>query len=45
MTKKDYNTHEEIDFVILWVDGADPEWQKEKRKYSPEVENDDRPRR
>ncbi len=45
MTKKDYNTHEEIDFVILWVDGADPEWQKEKRKYSPEVENDDRPQR
>ena len=23
----------DIDFVILWVDGNDPEWQKEKRKY------------
>ena len=22
-----------IDFVILWVDGNDPEWQKEKIKY------------
>ena len=20
----------EIDFVLTWVDGADPEWQKEK---------------
>ena len=24
-----------IDFVIIWVDGNDPEWQKEKSKYSP----------
>jgi len=23
-----------IDFVIMWVDGNDPEWQKEKAKYS-----------
>lgn len=23
----------EIDFVIMWVDGNDPEWQKEKCKY------------
>ena len=22
-----------IDFVIIWVDGADPEWRKEKAKY------------
>lgn len=22
-----------IDFVIIWVDGNDPEWQKEKNKY------------
>lgn len=22
-----------IDFVIMWVDGNDPEWQKEKAKY------------
>ena len=24
---------EKIDFVIIWVDGNDPEWQKEKRMY------------
>lgn len=24
---------EKIDFVILWVDGNDPEWQREKKKY------------
>ena len=24
-----------IDFVIPWVDGSDPAWQEEKRKYSP----------
>lgn len=23
-----------IDFVVMWVDGNDPEWQKEKSKYS-----------
>ncbi len=26
---------QKIDFVMLWVDGNDPEWQKEKNKYSP----------
>ena len=26
---------DKIDFVLLWVDGNDPEWQKEKNKYSP----------
>lgn len=25
---------EKIDFVILWVDGSDPEWLKEKAKYN-----------
>ena len=25
-----------IDFVITWVDGNDPKWQKEKNKYKPE---------
>lgn len=24
---------DKIDFVILWVDGNDPDWQKEKQKY------------
>lgn len=24
---------EKIDFVVTWVDGNDPEWQKEKAKY------------
>ncbi|WP_313467728.1 Stealth CR1 domain-containing protein [Streptococcus parasuis] len=23
-----------IDFVVMWVDGNDPEWQKEKAKYT-----------
>ncbi len=26
---------EKIDFVIPWVDGNDPEWQKEKSQYDP----------
>ena len=25
----------DIDIVILWVDGSDPAWQEEKRKYLP----------
>ena len=28
---------DKIDFVILWVDGNDEEWQKEKRKYDKEI--------
>ncbi|MCR5405100.1 MAG: Stealth CR1 domain-containing protein [Butyrivibrio sp.] len=23
----------DIDFVVTWVDGADPEWLKQKREY------------
>ena len=30
----------DIDFVILWVDGNDPEWLKEKRKYQGITENE-----
>lgn len=30
MRKKE---HPKIDFVITWVDGSDPEWQKEKSRY------------
>lgn len=26
---------DKIDFVILWVDGSDPKWLKEKEKYNP----------
>lgn len=26
---------DDIDFVILWVDGSDPEWQAEYNKYAP----------
>lgn len=33
---------DKIDFVILWVDGNDPEWQKEKNKYTPTIHNDSR---
>lgn len=32
----------EIDFVIAWVDGSDPEWRKEKCKYSGEPDFDSR---
>ena len=31
----------DIDFVMLWVDGGDPAWQAEKRKYSPDAGSDD----
>lgn len=30
----------DIDFVILWVDGNDPAWQAEKRKYQDKNENE-----
>lgn len=36
---------ENIDFVILWVDGNDSEWQKDKAKYTPDAETDVRPQR
>lgn len=29
-----------IDFVVLWVDGNDPEWQKEKNKYDVKTNAD-----
>ena len=29
-----------IDFVILWVDGNDPEWQSEKAKYDSNFNDD-----
>ena len=44
MEKKDNNDNT-IDFVILWVDGNDPEWQKEKEKYTPGQQTDTRPQR
>ena len=31
-----------IDFVMIWVDGNDPEWQKEKSRYSPSKNTDSR---
>lgn len=30
----------DIDFVILWVDGNDPEWKKEKNKYQQQEVNE-----
>ena len=29
----------EIDFVIIWVDDSDPQWQTERQKYAAEDEN------
>ena len=37
--------HSEIDFVVTWVDGADPEWQARRAAFHPEGETDDRPER
>ncbi len=34
-----------IDFVIIWVDGSDPQWLAEKRKYSADTHSDDRDER
>ncbi|MDR2531859.1 MAG: Stealth CR1 domain-containing protein [Oscillospiraceae bacterium] len=31
-----------IDFVIIWVDGNDPQWQKERNKYRPDANTDSR---
>ena len=38
------SSFDKIDVVIPWVDPSDPEWQKVRRKYSPQVteEDDDR---
>ena len=33
----------EIDIVIPWVDGSDPQWQKSMRSYSDQLEGDNRP--
>ena len=33
--KTDQGTSD-IDFVIIWVDGSDPEWQKTKAHYKGE---------
>lgn len=33
---------EKIDFVIIWVDGNDPDWQKEKNKYDTSVNDDNK---
>lgn len=30
----------DIDFVVLWVDGSDPEWQAEKAKYQGKTVDD-----
>ena len=30
----------DIDFVVLWVDGSDPEWFAEKMKYQPNVSDE-----
>ena len=32
---------EKIDFVIIWVDGNDADWQAEKAGYSPDKLKED----
>ncbi|MCR5468029.1 MAG: Stealth CR1 domain-containing protein [Lachnospiraceae bacterium] len=41
MKKRNMQTNEPIDFVILWVDGADTAWLAEKRKYDGSDEKGD----
>ena len=36
------NSQDKIDFVIIWVDGNDPKWQKEKNKYDSSADSDNR---
>ena len=38
-------TEEKIDFVITWVDGADPEWLKDKARFKPDLNVDDEAQR
>ena len=30
----------DIDFVVLWVDGSDPKWFAEKKKYQPSISDE-----
>ena len=30
----------DIDIVVMWVDGNDPEWRKEKSEYSKSKTDD-----
>lgn len=32
--------NDKIDFVVMWVDGDDPKWQKEKNKYDVKKNSD-----
>ena len=34
--------NDKIDFVLIWVDGNDPKWQKEKQKYDVSSNSDNR---
>lgn len=36
---------QDIDFVIIWVDGSDPEWKAERDRYSPDKNTDSRDER
>lgn len=36
------NIKEPIDFVVTWVDGADPHWRAERQQYSSEPVSDNR---
>ena len=42
MKKGESKMNDKIDFVIIWVDGNDKEWQKEKNKYNPDKKTDTR---
>lgn len=39
------NENHDIDIVVPWVDGADPEWRKQHDKFRPDANSDDDPSR
>ena len=39
-SKKNFDLAKPIDFVLIWVDGNDPEWRAEKDKYDPNVDEE-----
>ena len=40
MKKYRTNTKEIVDIVIIWVDGSDKEWLKDRKKYNPNKNTD-----
>ena len=39
---RDGSVDQKIDFVIAWVDGNDPDWQVERKRYANDSKGDNR---